>query len=459
MASRLSGSLLQYPARMAFVCYVLAIAVGTLLLSQPFCGAAGRAPIGLLDAAFTATSAVCVTGLVVRPTGHDFSLAGQIVILLLIQLGGIGIMTVTTFAMLELGGSATIRHRALMAETLGARLAEDLRWVLRNVLAMVLACEAVGFLLLAARNAADLPWPAACWHALFHSISAFCNAGFALYDDSMVRYQGDVVVNLTIIGLIVVGGIGFPVALDLRRNLTLNVTASWQRFSLHTKLVLLGTGSLLLLGTVAVLLLEWGHSLAGMGLGRRLLVAAFQSTTARTAGFNTIGMNELSNATLCVIMLLMLVGASSCSTGGGFKVSTLMVLNLLVWSKFRGRRQVSAFRRTISDEAIDRALATVLAFGVAGLLVLTLLLAVEQAWLPAAGRRDRFLSTMFETVSALGTVGLSMGKTAELSPLGRALIILLMLAGRLGPISIFAALARTERREPIAYPKEDVLIG
>jgi len=456
--SRLYGSLLQYPARMAFGCYVAAIAVGTLLLSRPF-ASAGREPIGLLDAAFTATSAVCVTGLVVRSTGADFSFAGQFIILSLIQLGGIGIMTITTFAILELGSGATIRHRAVIAETLGARLADDLHWVLRNVLTVVLLFESIGFALLAIRNGRDMPWPEALWHSLFHSVSAFCNAGFALFDDSLTRYQDDVLVNCTVIFLIVVGGIGAPVAFDLRRNVGRSFAGTWRRLSLHTKLVLVGTALLLIIGTASILLLEWNKALANMGWGQRFMVALFQSASARTAGFNTIDLTDLTNATLFVLIVLMFIGACPCSTGGGFKVTTFMVVLLAVWARFRGRRQTQAFGRAVPDQTIDRALATMLAFAATATVALTVLLVFEEAWWPRSNERGLFLNAMFETASAIGTVGYSMGLTGTLSPLSKLLIIVLMLAGRLGPISIFIALAKAETRQAISYAHEDVLIG
>ena len=281
------GSLAQHPARVSVAWYASTITLGAVLLAQPFCQTSAERPVSLLDAYFTATSATCVTGLTVRSTGNDFSLLGQAVILLLIQIGGIGIMTVTTFVTFQLGARQSLRARAVLAETLGAGHATDLRGVLRGVLLWTAAIEAVGAGLLFLRFWWDYPAATAAWHAVFHAVSAFGNAGFGLLDDNLIGYQGDPLVNLTIIGLIVSGGIGFPVLLDITRAWRGEHGRLWDRLMLHSKIMLVGTALLLAGGTAAVLLLEWNGVLAGMPLPRRLLAALFQSTTCRTAGFNT----------------------------------------------------------------------------------------------------------------------------------------------------------------------------
>ena len=289
-----------------------------------------------------------MTGLVVRSTGQDFSRLGQAVILLLIQVGGIGIMTITTYAMFSIGKPASLRHRAVLSTTIGTGAAVDLRRILRNTLAIMLIAESIGFVILAVRNLmAGLPVRDALWPALFHTVSAFCNAGFALPTDSLVAYQRDLVVNLTVMALVITGGLGFPVILDLKENWQDDATKPWERLNLHSKLMLIGTAVLLLLGMVSFLMFEWHNALEEVPLWTRPLVALFHSTTCRTAGFNTVHMEGLTNATLLVSMLLMAVGAGPGSTAGGFKVSTLTILVLRAWASLRGREQVSVFRHTI----------------------------------------------------------------------------------------------------------------
>ncbi len=457
--ARLSGAVLKYPARISFACYAGMILAGTIALASPWSRAPGREPISVLDAAFTATSATCVTGLTVRSTVNDFSPFGQAVILLLIQLGGIGILTVTNFVTFRLGSQQSLRMRAVVSQTLGASETTDLGRLLRNVILTTLVIEGAGVTLLTLRNLFGLPPGEALWNATFHSISAFCNAGFALHDDSLVGYQGDLLVNLTIMGLIVLGGIGYPVMVDVLRNRRKGWRELWDDLHLHSKVMMLGTAALILLGTLAFLILEWDNSLEEMPLGKRLLVALFQSVTCRTAGFNTVDLASLTNATLLVMILLMAIGAGPCSTGGGMKVSTMMVLLLRTWSSFRGHLGVSVFRRTIPVKALAEATTTALLFAVVATAALTCLLMFEQTPVPHRATDGSFLDAQFEVVSALGTVGLSTGMTPKLSAMGRVIIIIIMFFGRLGPISVFIAISRSERRRPLEYVREEPLIG
>lgn len=429
------------------------------MLTHPVCRGSAERAISPLDAAFTSTSASCVTGLVVRSTEHDFSVVGQVVILLLIQLGGIGIMTVTTFVMFHLGGRAGLRHRAMISETLGVDTGTDLKWILRNVIFMTFLFEGAGVVLLTIRNLYDQSPLTAIWHALFHSVSAFCNAGFALHDDSLTRYQGDPLVNLTICALIVIGGIGFPVILDLRRNWHGALRERWSRLHLHSKLMLVGTAALLVLGTASFLVLEWDGVLKEMPFWQRLLVAFFHSASCRTAGFNTVEMASLTNAMLFISILLMAIGAGPCSTAGGFKVSTISVLALRAWATFHGYSRVNIARRTIPRETFERATATAMLFSVIAMLALTCLLVIEQSAIPHPQTQGLFLDAAFEVVSALGTVGLSTGMTPHLTTAGRVIVIVLMFVGRLGPFSVFVALSRSERKETIEFPGEEPLIG
>jgi trk system potassium uptake protein TrkH len=456
---QVTGSVVKYPARASFAWYIGLISAGTALLTQPFCREPDVKPITLVDAAFTATSAACVTGLSVRSTEFDFSFAGQVVILLLIQLGGIGIMTVTTFIMVQMGQRHGLRTRAVISETLGAEGNADLRWILARVLGLTFACEGVGALVLTLRNLATDPFPVALWRATFHSIAAFCNAGFSLHDDNLVRFRGDPLVNLVIGGLIVLGGLGFPVILDLLRCRHVRRGERWNHLALHSKLMLIGTALFIGVGALVFLILEWDGALVNIPLWQRPQVAFFHSITCRTAGFNTVDVGSLTNATLFLSVLLMAVGAGPCSTGGGFKVSTFMVLVAQAVSTFQGHRRLNLFRRTVPQTLIDRATATAMLFTVVAAFALTILLILEQSASPHVRSSDLFLDAMFEVVSALGTVGLSTGLTVLLSPIGKVVIILLMFIGRLGPISVFSALSRSERNGSVLYPDEEPLIG
>lgn len=457
--ARFVGSLARHPARVSFAWYATGIVAGSVLLAQPFCRQATVAPISIIDAAFTSTSALCVTGLNVRSTGHDFSLLGQLIILALVQLGGIGIITVTTYITLRLGGRQNLHNRTLLAETLGSANEPDLRQVLRQVVRFTLFFEAIGALLLTIRFLFDHEPLDALWHGVFHSVAAFCNAGFSLNDDSLAPYQGDWLVNLTIMMLIIIGGIGYPVMIDVARNWRYSWGDLWSRLMLHSKLMLVGTTTLIALGTAVVLVFEWDHALADMPNGKRLLVAMFQSVTSRTAGFNSVDIGSLRDATLFVIILLMLVGAGPCSTAGGFKVSTLAVLILRARSSFSGLRRLNVARRTIPQQAIDRAIVTAFLFAVTSILGLIALLSFEQFQSVGLVSGELFLDTAFEVASALGTVGITTGLTPHLTTAGKMVIIVLMFVGRLGPITVVAAVSRATRDDAIAYASEEPLVG
>jgi len=455
------GSTAKLPARMALAWYSGGVTLGTLALRAPWCHGDGAAenPITLMDALFTSTSAICVTGLVVRSTGHDFNTLGQLVILLLMQIGGIGIMTVTTYIMFSMYGQIDLRQRMVITETLGGKSHVDLQWVLRNILVLALLVEGIGATVLTIRFTFDYPLPEAIWQAVFHSVSAFCNGGFALHDDSLVRYAGDPVVNVAIMGMIVIGGLGFPVLLDVRRNWHSDWHERWDRLHLHSKLMLVGTAAFILLGTAIFLSLEWNYQLRDRPFWQRPMIAMFQAITCRTAGFNTLDVAGLTNASLFVSVLLMAVGGGACSTAGGFKVSTIMVLLAHAWNALRGRPRINLFRRSIPSDTVQRAIATVMLFFLVAVVALMLLLVIEQATHSERALKEAFLDSVFEIVSALGTVGLSTGLTTQLSAPGLALIMALMFIGRVGPISVFVALSQRQERAQIEFLKEEPLIG
>jgi trk system potassium uptake protein len=455
--AQLTGSLTSYPARVSFTAYVLAILVGGFLLTLPVARQPDRLPITLVDGLFTATSACCVTGLTVRSTLNDFSLFGQGVILVLIQLGGLGIMTITTLASFQIGGQATLRQRAMIADTLGIKSGRDLRWVAGAVLLTVLIAEFLGFVLMCWATWSYGSPLEVIWRALFHSISAFCNAGFALSDDSLTRYGSSVPVNLVICSLVIVGGIGFPVIFDIGTRLRRR-RDFWSRLSIQTKLMLIGTTWLLAIGAVSFWLLEWDEALARETLTTRILMGLFHSTTCRTAGFNTVDYAALASPTLFLTIILMAIGAGPCSTGGGFKVSTLMTLVVSSWTSFRGLPRANVFKRTIPATAVRRATATALLFGSVGIVALVVLLTVESRGL-VASRPRWFLEALFECISALATVGLSTGITASLTDPGKGVLMALMLIGRLGPITAAVALVRQRQPYQPEYLEEEPLVG
>lgn len=465
-----ASSVNQYPGRASLTWYAILIITGTALLHfWPACSASQENPISFLDALFTATSAACVTGLGVRSTVHDFSYTGQAVILGLIQLGGIGIMTVTTFIVVQFSRGGNLRQRKVIADTLGAGEGGDLRVILRNVFVMTVFFESVGFIILAAFNQINYEryaeagvWSShgeATWHALFHSISAFCNAGFALHDKSLVPFAESFVVNSTICLLIVIGGLGFPVVNDLWKSRLRPAPDRWGSLQLHTKIMLIGTAVLLVLGFASFLTLESDGVLKGDPILLRIFKAAFHSVTCRTAGFNTVEVGDLSNATLFISILLMMIGGGPCSTAGGFKVSTAAIICLRAWATFQGYARVNLYRRTISPRSIERAVATAMLFMAIAAIALTALLVIEQSSISHNGGQGKFLDTFFEVISALGTVGLSTGLTTSLTSPSRIIIIVLMLMGRLGPITTFAALAHGERNERVEYPTAEPIVG
>jgi trk system potassium uptake protein TrkH len=424
--------------------------------------------LGWLDAVFTATSAVCVTGLIVVDTATYFTPAGQAFLLLLIQLGGLGIIAFTTLIILALGRRLSLQHEEVTAGNAHVAPLVDYRHLARSIIIFTFALEAVGAVLL------WLLWEPrlgqdAIWHAVFHAISAFCNAGFSTFSDSLIGFQREPGVLIAISALIIVGGLGFLamdelyLALRARR---FRRQRSWQgritpRLSLHTRLVLATTLLLLLGGWLGFALFEWNVSLRGMSIGERLANAWFMSVTPRTAGFNSIDYATATDPGNFLTILLMSIGGSSGSTAGGLKTTTVAVIGLLALARFRGYTAASIWGRTIPDETIQRAVGLfVVAFGVVTLAILALI-STEVGFVAHGTAGAGLLPYMFETASAFNTVGLSMGITADLSPGGRALLTVLMYIGRIGPLTFAAAIALRRRTlgADFRYAQENVVIG
>lgn len=422
------------------------ILFGALLLMLPAASASGHS-LNFLDALFTATSAVCVTGLVVVDTGTQFSLWGQLIIIVLIQIGAIGIMTASTLFAILLGKKIQLKERLLMQEALNQLSLEGVVRLTLNVVKMTLLIECIGGTLLAIRWYGDFGLQG-IYFGYWHAISNFCNAGFDLFGNfrSLTGYTGDIIVNFTIMALITLGGIGFTVLADLWHYQT------FAKLQLHTKLVL--TASLLLLaaGFLVIAVLEYNNpaTLGPLPWFDKLLAALFQSVTPRTAGCNTIDIGSLQPATLFFIIILMFIGASPASTGGGVKTSTFGVGLAALWSLLRGSNSAISFSRQIPAPTIYRAFSIIFLSSLLVISITMLLCVTEQA---------PFLNLLFETVSAFGTVGLSTGITPSLSPLGKLALIVTMFAGRLGPVTLITALALRQKKSVIKYPDGKIIIG
>jgi len=429
-------------AQIVVLSFLTTIAIGAVLLTFPAATTDGQGA-SLTDAVFTATSATCVTGLIVQDTPSYFTAFGQIVILVLIQLGGLGIMTYSAFVAL-LFGRFTFGQRQMMQEMLDED--KNVYSMIFYIFRMTFIAELIGALLLFSRWLFDFESPlTALYFSAFHSISAFCNAGFSLFSDSLMRYSGDAVVNLTIMGLITVGGLGFIVVHDINRKLRHK-----GRLSPHSKLVLAASAVLVIAGFLTIFFFEFDGQLTGKPLTGQLWTALFQSVTARTAGFNTLEVGKLSRITLTILIGLMFIGASPGSTGGGIKTSTFAVLLLSIRSTLLGRQRVEVLKRTIPDSAVRKSLALTVSAGLVVIVAFILLM----SWQP-----QNSVDLFFETVSAFGTVGLSTGVTPELTLQGRWLVAMLMFLGRIGPLTLGIALARGVRRARIGYPDARILIG
>lgn len=444
-----------YPV-LSFSIYILAATF--LLLALPM---AGGTRLSFVDSLFLTTSATCVTGLSVLDIGSDLSVWGQLVILVSIQLGGLGIVTFSTVFILALKGSLSFRSRFVLQDIFAHSPRADLHRLLSRVLLFSLTLEAAGTVLLFMRFRDQYPFGMACYHAVFNAISAFCNAGFSLFSDSLMRYRGDFLVSLTIAGLIILGGIGFMVMHEIAQNLENAASRRrwWSQLSLHSKMVLTTTAALLGSGMLFFLLSEWSNTLRGLDLSEKLLASFFQSVTPRTAGFNTLDYSVMNNLTLLGTAMLMFIGASPGSAGGGVKTSSLAVLLALSRARFQGADNVHAFRRTIPSSTINRSFSI---FVVSAVIVLAgtaaLLIAETSQTLPQESR-CQFMELLFETTSAFGTVGLSMGVTAKLTTWSKLILVLIMFTGRLGPLVVAMAIHPAERKGRFQYAEEPVMIG
>ena len=399
-----------------------------------------------IDALFTATSAVCVTGLITVLTSTHWTIFGKVVILVLIQMGGLGIMTMSAFLMFVLGRRFSLKERLVMQEALGRFNLAGLVRLTRYILMVTFLFEGTGALLLFLRFRFDMPTLQAAWYGVFHAVSGFCNAGFDLFGDSLVRYVSDWPVNLIMSSLIVFGGLGFVVLAEVYQ-----VRARWGKLSVHSKLAIAVTALLLVSGTLLIYILEYDNpfTLKPLSASAKWLASYFHAVTPRTAGFNTLPVHRMTPAALLVTICLMFIGASPGGTGGGIKTTTFAVLLLTVTSITGGSERL-AFNKRIPRDAVEKALA--IAF-----ISLSMLVGVVLVLLTT--EKKPLMDLLFEATSAFGTVGLSTGVTPQLTFVGKLGIILLMYSGRVGPLTLAMALAQHGPQPAVRHPEERVMVG
>lgn len=426
------------------------IIIGAIILSLPISSVSGEST-NFLDALFTSTSAVCVTGLITIDTGTYWNTFGQTIIMLLIEIGGLGFMSFTTFIAILLGKKITLRNRLIMQEAMNTFSIQGLVKMVKYVLGFTFAIQFFGALVLSTQFIPEYGIGKGFFFSIFHSISAFCNAGFDLFGNfsSLTAYASNSVVILTISAIVIIGGIGFAVWLELY-NYRYNKA---KKLSVHTKIVLLVTGVLLIGGFIAMFLLEYNNpeTIANMGLKDKLLNSFFASVTPRTAGFNSISTDGMTTAGKFLTILLMFIGGSPGSTAGGFKTVTFGLVILTVISVIKGREDTEAFGRRFGKELVYKAFALlIIAMGL--IIVVTMILSITEKGIP-------FIDLLYEATSAFATVGITTGVTQELSSIGKIIIMIMMYCGRVGPLTVALALTNRKKKIDYKYPEGKILIG
>ncbi|MHB9155707.1 MAG: TrkH family potassium uptake protein [Endomicrobiales bacterium] len=433
------------PTKVILLFFILVIAVGSALLSLPFARESTQ-QLSFLTNIFTATSAACVTGLTVVDIGAYYSFFGQLVILFLVQIGGLGYMTLSTVVGLFIGKIA-LKERAVIKELMDVGSFSGLLSLLKKIIAIVLIIEAAGAVILTALFLQHYPFAKALYFGVFHSVSAFCNAGLSPLRENLAGYAASWPMLLTVALLVITGGLGFLVLIEiwgLRRERAV-------KLSVHSRVVLVATLVLIITGLIGIWIVESGNTLHGQGPGYGFLNSFFQSVSTRTAGFNSIDIGSLHRVTAIFMALLMFIGASPGGTGGGIKTTTFVILLLFVRSVVRDKDSVTLYRRRISSEIAGKAV-TIFILSLFLVIVMTMLLVGTERFLP--------VDLLFEAVSAFGTVGLSRGITAGLTDFGKIIIMLTMVIGRVGPLAfLLALLARPEEKAEIKYPEERILVG
>lgn len=435
---------LNPPAVLA-VGFLSLIIIGTILLNLPIASKSGES-IGLIDALFTASSAVCVTGLIVVNTAEHWSLFGQVIIIILIQMGGLGIMTMATSVALIMGKKIRLKERLIIKEQLNQETMGGLVKLTKYVIAVTLAIEMIGAFLLSFKFIPIYGIVKGIWYSVFHSISAFCNAGFDILGNSIAPFVGDVWINMIISVLIILGGLGFAVYIDVYNK------RKFKDLNLHSKFVLSITGILLLVGTVLLFLIEYDNvfTLKELSLQDKVLASFFQSTITRTAGFNSIDISAIKDTSAFLMIMLMFIGGSPGSTAGGIKTTTFGTLILTTISTVKGDKDVGVFNRRIGDDVINKSLAIII-IGLTWILVVSFILTITE--------KAAFLDVVFETTSAFATVGVTRGITPSLSIVGKLLITLTMYIGRVGALTMAFALGHRRKTKSFREAEGHIIVG
>ena len=422
------------------------ILFGAILLDLPIASANGER-IGFLNAFFTSTSASCVTGLIVANTATQWTVFGKVVIIILIQIGGLGTMVFISLIAMALNKRIGISERRIIKEQTNADTSKGIIRLVIYIIKFSLAVEFIGAILLSTKFIPDFGLERGILFSLFHSISAFCNAGFDIIGNSLTDYVSDFTVNMTISLLIIFGGLGFTVFIDIYRK------RRFKNLSLHSKVVIFFTAMLLLVGTLAFFLIEYrSPAMAGLSLKGKILSSFFMSVTARTAGFNTIDIGKMQEGSVIVTIMLMFIGASPASTGGGIKTTTFGVLLSSTISVLRGNKEIEIFHKSISYETLIKSLCI---FTLGSFLVI-----FSSLWITIIEQgKFLYLDILYEIVSAFGTVGVSRGITANLSSLSKIILIILMYLGRVGAATLGVSILDTHRKKHTRYSEGKIIVG
>ena len=438
------------PSQILVISFAAIILIGAILLTMPFSARPGVS-VSFVDALFTSTSAVCVTGLTCIDTVTSYSVAGQVIIMLLIQFGGLGIMTLVTFGMAAVGQHVSLKFSIFAREDRPSHSSIGLLELIKYVLWITIIIESIGALAMffVFRALPNFSTAKAIYYSIFHAVSSFCNAGFALFTDNLMSFDGSAAINLTITSLIIIGGIGFNTIVDLIYYFRSPVR---YQLSLNTRIVLQVTAILLIAGTLLILLIEYNNekTIANMSFPQKVMASYFQSVSTRTAGFNTIDNSRMMMPTILLCIILMFIGASPGGTGGGIKTTTAALLYKLISRVIYNDDQVVIYQKGVPKESVSKAMAV---------FTMSMVLVIIGTFALLFTEKGLFVEILFEVVSAFGTVGLSLGLTGKLTTFGKLTISAIMFLGRVGSLTVVVSLAQSKPKINIRYPEEVVLIG
>lgn len=450
MLSRILKNLIKKCSRNQILAlgFFIIILIGAIILSLPISTSSGK-NTNFLDSMFTATSAVCVTGLVAVDTGTHWSIFGKFIIILLIQIGGLGFMTLSTIGVIILGKKISFSERLLIQDSINSGKLSGVVKLSKNIVLVSLLIEFIGAICLSFVFVPQMGFVKGSLYSLFHSISAFCNAGFDLFGNfsSLTSYKTNYIVNIVIMLLIILGGLGFATIFDIKEK------RKFKKFSLHTKIVCVTSLVLIIVPSIMFFLIEMNNpnTIGDLNFADKILTSVFQVVSPRTAGFNTIDLNAMKDGTKFLTIVLMFIGGSPASTAGGFKTTTFAIILIAVISLIKEREHIEAFGRTISYKILNKAL-IILSIGFflvfSGTMVLSL-----------TNEQFDFLTILYEVVSAYGTVGLTLGITTQLNIISKIVLMIIMFLGRVGSLTILYAFIKNTNNAKYFYPKEDITVG